>query len=237
MTRQIDIHKITERSGNLPASLVAERLNDLLLSHDSLVVTAPPGAGKSTLLPLTMLAGGVSEGKILMLEPRRVAARHIASRMSDILEENVGGTVGYRVRFENRVSSDTQIEVLTEGILTRMVVSDPTLDGIGVVVFDEFHERSINSDLALALVRQVQSVLRPDLKIVVMSATIDAEKICDTLDAPIVECEGRMFPVTIRYAQDDIDPRDAARTTCQAVIEAYKRRRVTFWHSCLDKAR
>lgn len=223
MTRQIDIHKITERSGNLPASLVAERLNDLLLSHDSLVVTAPPGAGKSTLLPLTMLAGGVSEGKILMLEPRKVAARHIASRMSDILEENVGGTVGYRVRFENRVSSDTQIEVLTEGILTRMVVSDPTLDGVGVVVFDEFHERSINSDLALALVRQVQSVLRPDLKIVVMSATIDAEKICDTLDAPLVECEGRMFPVTIRYAQDDIDPRDAARTACQAVIEAYKK--------------
>lgn len=128
-----------------------------------------------------MLAGGVSEGKILMLEPRRVAARHIASRMSDILEENVGGTVGYRVRFENRVSSDTQIEVLTEGILTRMVVSDPTLDGVGIVVFDEFHERSINSDLALALVRQVQSVLRPDLKIVVMSATIDAEKICDVL--------------------------------------------------------
>lgn len=223
MTRHIDIQKITVRSGNLPAALVADRLNDLLRSHDSLVVTAPPGAGKSTLLPLTMLAGGVSEGKILMLEPRRVAARHIASRMSDILEENVGGTVGYRVRFENRVSSDTQIEVLTEGILTRMVVSDPTLDGIGVVVFDEFHERSINSDIALALVRQVQSVLRPDLKIVVMSATIDAEKICEALDAPLVECEGRMFPVNIRYAQDDIDPRDAARTACQAVIEAYKK--------------
>lgn len=107
MTRHIDIQKITVRSGNLPAALVADRLNDLLRSHDSLVVTAPPGAGKSTLLPLTMLAGGASEGKILMLEPRRVAARHIASRMSDILEENVGGTVGYRVRFENRVSSDT----------------------------------------------------------------------------------------------------------------------------------
>ena len=222
MTRQIDIHKITERSGNLPASLVAERLNDLLLSHDSLVVTAPPGAGKSTLLPLTMLAGGVSEGKILMLEPRRVAARHIASRMSDILEENVGGTVGYRVRFENRVSSDTQIEVLTEGILTRMVVSDPTLDGVGVVVFDEFHERSINSDFALALTRQAQDIIRPDLKIVIMSATIDAGYICSALQAPLIESEGKMYDVQLSYANADTDPRDMAQAAASTVIEAHR---------------
>ena len=162
------INDITERSGNLPSSSIADALNSCVRNHNCAIVTAPPGAGKSTLLPLTLLAGLDTEGKILMLEPRRLAARQIAERMADILGEKAGETVGYRVRFESKVSAKTRIEVLTEGILTRMLVDDATLDGVDVVIFDEFHERSINTDLALALTRQTQQVIRPDLKIVIM---------------------------------------------------------------------
>lgn len=116
-----------------------------------------------------------------MLEPRRIAAKQVAIRMAHMLGETVGRTIGYRVRFESKISSQTRIEVLTEGILTRMLVDDATLDGVSIVIFDEFHERNINSDLALALVRQTQQIIRPDLKIVVMSATIDAQAICQAL--------------------------------------------------------
>ncbi len=186
---------------HLPASQIAGKVNEALEKDNKLVITAPPGAGKSTLLPLTILDAlnehGDTKGKILMLEPRRLAARQIAERMASIMGEPVGKTVGYRVRFDNKVSKDTRIEVLTEGILTRMLVSDPTLDGISTIIFDEFHERSINSDLALALALQTQSIVRPDLRIVIMSATIDATGICQSLHAPLVECQGRMFPVTI----------------------------------------
>lgn len=167
----------------LPAYNIAEVVNQRLRDHSCLVITAPPGAGKSTLLPLTILEGistneNLPKGKILMLEPRRLAARQIAERMSSMLVEPVGKTVGYRVRFEQKVSTDTQIEVLTEGILTRMLVDDPTLDGISTIIFDEFHERSLHSDVALALTREAQQVIRPDLRIVIMSATIDASSIC-----------------------------------------------------------
>ena len=181
------INDITERSGNLPSSSIADALNSCVRKHNCAIVTAPPGAGKSTLLPLTLLAGLDTEGKILMLEPRRLAARQIAERMADILGEKAGETVGYRVRFESKVSAKTRIEVLTEGILTRMLVDDATLDGVDVVIFDEFHERSINTDLALALTRQTQQVIRPDLKIVIMSATIATENICKQFDAPLIE--------------------------------------------------
>lgn len=141
----------------------------------------------------------MADGKILMLEPRRLAARQIAERMASIIGEPVGKTVGYRVRFDNKVSKDTRIEVLTEGILTRMLVGDPTLDGVSTIIFDEFHERSINSDLALALTLQAQGILRPDLRIVIMSATIDASGICQALHAPLIESKGRMYPVEIIY--------------------------------------
>ena len=214
---------ITKKCASLPASLIADDVNSALQTHHSLVITAPPGAGKSTLLPLTILSSLGEGEKILMLEPRRLAARQIAERMAQILGETVGETVGYRVRFESKVSKRTRIEVLTEGILTRMLVDDATLDGVSIVIFDEFHERSINSDLALALTRQAQEIIRPDLKIVIMSATIDACGICAALKAPLIESEGRMFPVELHYADEDTDPRDIAAVAASTTIEALKK--------------
>ena len=214
---------ITKKCASLPASLIAGDVNSALQTHHSLVITAPPGAGKSTLLPLTILSSLGEGEKILMLEPRRLAARQIAERMAQILGETVGETVGYRVRFESKVSKRTRIEVLTEGILTRMLVDDATLDGVSIVIFDEFHERSINSDLALALTRQAQEIIRPDLKIVIMSATIDACGICAALKAPLIESEGRMFPVELHYADEDTDPRDIAAVAASTTMEAYRK--------------
>ena len=214
---------ITKKCASLPASLIADDVNSALQTHNSLVITAPPGAGKSTLLPLTILSSLGEGEKILMLEPRRLAARQIAERMAQILGETVGETVGYRVRFESKVSKRTRIEVLTEGILTRMLVDDATLDGVSIVIFDEFHERSINSDLALALTRQAQEIIRPELKIVIMSATIDACGICAALKAPLIESEGRMFPVELHYADEDTDSRDIAAVAASTTIEAYKK--------------
>ena len=214
---------ITRQWASLPASQIAVGVNEALHTNSSLVVTAPPGAGKSTLLPLTILSSLGEGEKILMLEPRRLAARQIAERMAQMLGEQVGETVGYRVRFESRVSKRTRIEVLTEGILTRMIVDDATLDGVSVVIFDEFHERSINSDLALALTRQAQQIIRPDLKIVIMSATIDTSNICAALQAPLIESEGRMFPIELHYADEDTDPRDIAAAAASTTIEAYKK--------------
>ena len=214
---------ITKKCASLPASLIADDVNSTLQTHHSLVITAPPGAGKSTLLPLTILSSLSDGEKILMLEPRRLAARQIAERMAQILGETVGETVGYRVRFESKVSKRTRIEVLTEGILTRMLVDDATLDGVSIVIFDEFHERSINSDLALALTRQAQQIIRHNLKIFIMSATIDACGICAALKAPLIESEGRMFPVELHYADEDTDPRDIAAVAASTTIEAYKK--------------
>ena len=214
---------ITRQWASLPASQIAVGVNEALHTNSSLVVTAPPGAGKSTLLPLTILSSLGEGEKILMLEPRRLAARQIAERMAQMLGEQVGETIGYRVRFESRVSKRTRIEVLTEGILTRMIVDDATLDGVSVVIFDEFHERSINSDLALALTRQAQQIIRPDLKVVIMSATIDTSNICAALQAPLIESEGRMFPVELHYADKDTDPRYIAAAAASTTIEAYKK--------------
>ena len=214
---------ITRQWASLPASQIAVGVNEALHTNSSLVVTAPPGAGKSTLLPLTILSSLGEGEKILMLEPRRLAARQIAERMAQMLGEQVGETIGYRVRFESRVSKRTRIEVLTEGILTRMIVDDATLDGVSVVIFDEFHERSINSDLPLALTRQAQQIIRPDLKVVIMSATIDTSNICAALQAPLIESEGRMFPVELHYADKDTDPRDIAAAAASTTIEAYKK--------------
>ena len=214
---------ITKKCASLPASLIADDVNSTLQTHHSLVITAPPGAGKSTLLPLTILSSLGDGEKILMLEPRRLAARQIAERMAQILGETVGETVGYRVRFESKVSKRTRIEVLTEGILTRMLVDDATLDGVSIVIFDEFHERSINSDLALALTRQAQQIIRHNLKIFIMSATIDACGICAALKAPLIESDGRMFPVELHYADEDTDPRDIAAVAASTTMEAYRK--------------
>ena len=204
----------------LPVGDIVEKVNLSLGNVPRLVVTAPPGAGKSTLLPLTLL-DSIADGKILMLEPRRLAARQIAERMASMLGERVGQTVGYRVRFESKVSSLTRIEVLTEGILARMMVDDPTLDGVAMVVFDEFHERSLASDLALALVREAQQLVRSDIRIVIMSATIDATAICRAFDAPHIESKGRMHNVDIRHA-DDTDAARCAADVASAVMMAHR---------------
>lgn len=211
-----------ELTNSLPAYKIKEEINKALEGNDAVVITAPPGAGKSTLLPLTILQSMPGEGKILMLEPRRLAARQIAERMSELLGEETGQTVGYRVRFEKKVSAKTRIEVLTEGILTRMLVSDPMLEGVSVVIFDEFHERSLNSDLALALTREAQGLVRPDLRIVIMSATIDATTICDTLHAPLVKSEGRMFPVEIINTDEEATPQDCAMQVARTITKAHR---------------
>lgn len=204
-------------ASSLPVAEIADTVNRSLADHPRLVITAPPGAGKSTLLPLTMLDALPAEGKILMLEPRRLAARQVAQRMAFLLGETVGKTVGYRIRFEQRISKETRIEVLTEGILTRMLVDDPTLEGVSAVLFDEFHERSLNSDVALALTRQAQDVLRPDLRIVLLSATLDTQAICRALQAEALSCDGRMFPVRTLHVPESEDIVDqVVRTIRQA---------------------
>ena len=205
---------------SLPAASIADAVNQALAERQAVVVTAPPGAGKSTLLPLTILSDVPAGSKILMLEPRRLAARQIAERMAELMGEPVGKTVGYRIRFETCVSAGTRIEVLTEGILTRMLESDPTLDDVSTVIFDEFHERSLHSDLAFALTRRVQQILRPDLRLVVMSATIDASAICEALQAPLVESQGRMFPVEMVYAKEDANLFDIPQVAASAVRRA-----------------
>lgn len=219
-----DFTSINSQASTLPALSIADSINQTLKESANLVVTAPPGAGKSTLLPLTILEGMNSKGKIIMLEPRRLAARQIAERMASLIGEPTGKTVGYRVRFENKVSAETRIEVLTEGILTRMLVNDATLEGIDAIIFDEFHERSIHSDLALALTLQAQHIIRPDLKIIIMSATIDTSFICQKLQAPLIECAGRMFPVRTVYAKADVDKYNIHKEVAAIVMRAHRDR-------------
>jgi ATP-dependent helicase HrpB len=185
----------------LPIDAVLPQLTAALQAANCVVLRAPAGAGKTTRVPSALLAAGLSNGgQIVMLEPRRIAARTAARRMAFECGERVGQSVGYRVRFEESVSRDTRILVVTEGILLRRLQDDPFLDGIDVVIFDEFHERRLDSDLALAMVRRVQQTVRPELRIVVMSATLDPSSIAKYLgDCPIVESEGRLHPVRIDY--------------------------------------
>ncbi|MFN4193404.1 MAG: ATP-dependent helicase HrpB [Tabrizicola sp.] len=184
----------------LPVTDVLPELAEALALRGVAVLQAPPGAGKTTLVPLDLLARGIVAGRIVMLEPRRLAARAAAERMAETLGEPVGRTVGYRIRGEAKVSSATRIEVVTEGILTRMIQSDPELSGIGLVIFDEFHERSLNADLGLALCLEVRGALREDLRLLVMSATLDAGPVAALMgDAPVVTSEGRAFPVETRW--------------------------------------
>ena len=207
--------KIQERYKELPVAEIAEEVCASLAERPRIVVTAPPGAGKSTLLPLALMEH-MPEGKILMLEPRRIAARQVAERMASMIGEPVGHTVGYRVRFDSKVSADTRIEVITEGIMERMLVDDPTLDGVIAVIFDEYHERSLSSDLSLALTREIQNVLRPDLQILLMSATIDAESLCSNIDAKHIHSAGRSYEVKIIHGED-FDFKDCAVVAASAV--------------------
>ncbi|AXK73224.1 ATP-dependent helicase HrpB [Lysobacter sp. TY2-98] len=183
-----------------PIDPLLPRIRESLAAHPRLVLEAPPGAGKTTQVPPALLDAPWLDGRrILMLEPRRVAARAAAMFMAKSRGEEVGGTIGYRIRFENRVSSATRIEVVTEGILTRMIQDDPMLEGVGAILFDEFHERHMAADLGLALALDVQSQLRDDLRIVVMSATLDGERLAHFLDAPRLSSEGRSYPVDVAH--------------------------------------
>ena len=185
---------------DLPVKEALPRLLAALQTHSRAVLEAPPGAGKTTLVPLALLtADWRQDGKILVLEPRRLATRAAAQRMSDLLGEPVGQTVGYWVRMEHNVSRKTRIEVVTEGILTRLLQDDPALEGVAAIIFDEFHERSLNADLGLALALDAQAVLRPDLRLLVMSATLDAAAVGSWLEAPVIRSEGRQFPVETHY--------------------------------------
>jgi len=204
----------------LPVAGIIPELRLKLVENATAIVQAAPGAGKSTLLPLALMNEPWLEGKkILMLEPRRLAARSIAWRMSDMLGTECGKEIGYRVRFDNRVSTSTKIEVVTEGILTRMLQSDNSLEQVGLVIFDEFHERSIHADLALALCREAQQILRPELRILIMSATLDMPKLSSLLKAPVIQSEGRMFPVDIRYVGGQ-DERMISETAARVIIQA-----------------
>ncbi len=183
-------------NSTLPIDALLPQVIDRLRAVGRLVLQAPPGAGKTTRVPLAILEADVADGRILMLEPRRLAARAAAERMAQTLDEPVGQTVGYRIRGQSKISKATRIEVVTEGILTRMLQDQPDLPGVGAVIFDEFHERSLNADLGLALCLEVTDALRDDLMLVAMSATLDAQPVADLMDAPILTSEGRSFDVT-----------------------------------------
>jgi len=216
---------------SLPIESVLPELRTALQQDDEAVLEAPPGAGKTTCVPLALLKEDwLGKQKIIMLEPRRLAARAAAERMAAMLGEGVGKTVGYRVRLESRISAETRIEVVTEGILTRMLQDDPSLEGIGLLIFDEFHERSLDADLGLALALQCRDLFREQecLKILIMSATLEGDKLSTLLgDARIIKSEGRLFPVEIRYGDAFIAmermrfelPARIVNTVKQALVE------------------
>src|SRR5262245_19671118 len=189
----------------LPIDDALPRLVAAMAARDAAVLVAPPGAGKTTRVPLVLAREPWAEGgRILVLEPRRLAARAAADRMAATLGETVGETVGLRVRFASKVSRRTRIEVVTEGVFTRLILDDPSLAGVAAVLFDEFHERSLDADLGLALARDAQQGLREDLKLLVMSATLDGARVGRLLDdAPVVESAGRAFPVATHYLGRD----------------------------------
>ena len=207
---------------HLPVADIIDEVKNHLANHNTLIVNAPPGAGKSTLLPLTLLGENWLAGKkIIMLEPRRLAAKTIATRMAELWGDKVGETIGYRIRFENRVSAQTKIEVVTEGILTRMLHTDNALENVGLVIFDEFHERSLFADVAMALCREAQQILRPDLRMMVMSATLNMPQLTALLNCPVAVSEGKQYPVEVKYVGEG-DAFLLPETTSQVIVKAVK---------------
>jgi ATP-dependent helicase HrpB len=210
-------------STQLPVETILDELDKALATSGTAVLQAPPGSGKTTRVPLTLLDTPWLQGKkVLMLEPRRLAATNAARYMASLRNELVGDKVGYAIRYERKVSTQTRLEVITEGLLIRRLQSDPELKDVGLVIFDEFHERSLQADLALALCREVQQNLREDLRILVMSATLDAEPLAQLLDnCPVIIAEGRSFPVAVDYL-NDTEPYKIAEATALGVRHALK---------------
>ncbi len=188
----------------LPVDEAVPGLMHAFEKHTAAVLVAPPGAGKTTRVPLALMdQSWLGDRKIIMLEPRRLAARSAAAHMASLLGEVPGQTVGYRVRLDTKVGSRTRIEIVTDGVFVRMIMDDPELSGIGAILFDEFHERSLDSDFALALCLETREALRPDLRLLAMSATMDGAKVASLLgqtdEVPVLESAGRSYPVEIVY--------------------------------------
>jgi len=209
----------------LPIDDVLPQIGAALSCNPNLVIVAPPGAGKTTRVPLTLLgADWAAKGKTILLEPRRLAARAAAARMAATLGEDVGGTVGLRMRLDSKVSARTRIEVVTEGVFARMILDDPSLEGVAAVLFDEFHERSLDADLGLALALDAQAGLREELRLVAMSATLDGARVAALMRAEVIESQGRAFDVETRYLGRDVNERIEDSVT-RAVLRALREER------------
>ncbi|HEY4772035.1 MAG TPA: helicase-related protein, partial [Steroidobacteraceae bacterium] len=208
-------------SSGLPIDAALAPLCEALCQHGVAILQAPPGAGKSTVVPLALLDQPWTANKrLIMLEPRRLATRAVARRMAQSLGQTVGETVGYRMRLDSRVSRATRVEVVTEGVLTRMLQSDPALEDTAIVIFDEFHERSLQADLGLALLLDARANLSPTIKILAMSATLEVERLAALLQAPIIETPGRLYPVETRYAGRSAPPLSGAtdKDACERLV-------------------